>query len=283
MYLINDFFLHKFPNADHNHQQMVPAKRLASEQEYMSDSVPSEPPTGRMYHTMSELSLQAGGPGELGGPQGGGGYGLEQVGTLVGGERSFQSKRFSRNLEPVGGLGLKRAQSFHIDQRGDGDQWLDSQIRSFSRGATSRNSVNSDLYGGAGKGGRVPGTDSSDEEDSLGPHFTSTVTSSTRVPSEVTGSYLARQEFGSSSEVVQTAGPDSGYVSHSSGTGGYPKLQLSPNSNTIKSFTMSVDRRFLGGPSATATAGQPGTSTMDFNRYRSICSSLLVMLVISQV
>ncbi len=37
------------------------------------------------------------------------------------------------------------------------------------------------------------------------------------------------------------------YVSHSSG-GGYPKLQVQ-NNNSIRSFTMSVDRGFLGVPS----------------------------------
>ena len=45
----------------------------------------------------------------------------------VGGKRNFRSKRFSRNLdrEPA----LKRAQSFHMDQRMDGDTWLDQQRR----------------------------------------------------------------------------------------------------------------------------------------------------------
>ena len=44
------------------------------------------------------------------------------------GKKNFRSKRFSRNLErePVG---LKRAQSFHMDQRQDGDIWLDAQRR----------------------------------------------------------------------------------------------------------------------------------------------------------
>ena len=73
------------------------------------------------------------------------------------------------------------------------------------------------------------------------------MTSSTRGPGGV-GSYLARQEFGSSEvlssslfgtnhhnhrhqhhqhhhQVAGQPGPDSGYVSHSSG-GGYPKLQV---------------------------------------------------------
>ena len=41
------------------------------------------------------------------------------------------------------------------------------------------------------------------------------------------GSYLARQEFGSTEgqQQVNTAAQDSGYVSHGSG-GAYPKLQL---------------------------------------------------------
>ena len=76
-------------------------------------------------------------------------------------------------------------------------------------------------------------------------------------------------------QVAGQPGPDSGYVSHSSG-GGYPKLQVDhhafkmlshylpsrlwgwkgpmmiwiqvPMSNAVKSFTMSMDRGFLGGP-----------------------------------
>jgi hypothetical protein len=38
------------------------------------------------------------------------------------------------------------------------------------------------------------------------------------------------------------------YVSHSSG-GGYPKLQVQNSTNSIRSFTMSVDRGFMGVPS----------------------------------
>ena len=57
-------------------------------------------------------------------------------------------------------------------------------------------------------------------------HFTSTVTSTTRGPGGV-GSYLARQEFGSSEVPGPGPGPDSGYVSHGSG-GGYPKLLMQP-------------------------------------------------------
>ena len=74
-------------------------------------------------------------------------------------------------------------------------------------------------------------------------------------------------------KVAGQPGPDSGYVSHSSG-GGYPKLQVGkednnyndygigfwmpmpvlktsfiqvPMSSAVKSFTMSMDRGFLGG------------------------------------
>ena len=53
-------------------------------------------------------------------------------------------------------------------------------------------------------------------------HFTATVSGhSQQQNSEVIGSYLARQEFGSSE--VQPMG-DSGYISHSSGS--YPKMPL---------------------------------------------------------
>ena len=100
-----------------------------------------------------------------------------QVGP-VGGKRSFRSKRFSRNLERE--PALKRAQSFHMDQRDDGDSWLDSQRRTFQR-ATSKHSVNSEHFAAR--------SDSSDPEEPT--HFTSTVTSSTRGPGGV-GSYIAR-------------------------------------------------------------------------------------------
>merc|ERR1719244_542571 len=147
---------------------------------------------------MSGLSLQAEGVS-----QGGGRRGSEQP-VSVGGKRSFRSKRFSRNLErgpegQMGGVGgLKRAQSFHMDQREDGDMWLDSQRRAYQRGGMSgRSSVAGSL--GVGRAG----SDSSDPEDSPGPHFTSVVTSSRGV----TGSHLARREFGSSE--VGVVGPDS--------------------------------------------------------------------------
>ena len=54
--------------------------------------------------------------------------GLVQVVGLAGGKKNFRSKRFSRNLEQQAG-GMKRAQSFHMDQRQDGDLWLDAQRR----------------------------------------------------------------------------------------------------------------------------------------------------------
>ena len=90
-----------------------------------------------------------------------------------------------------------------------------SNFKNVSR-ATSKNSINSEHF--------ALRSDSSDVEEPV--HFTSTVTSSTRGPGGV-GSYLSRQEFGSSE--VQP-GPDSGYVSHGSG-GGYPKLLMQPVSS----------------------------------------------------
>jgi hypothetical protein len=53
--------------------------------------------------------------------------GLGGMGGMAG-KKNFRSKRFSRNLErdpPA----LKRAQSFNMDQRQDGDIWLDAQRR----------------------------------------------------------------------------------------------------------------------------------------------------------
>ena len=130
--------------------------------------------------------------------------------------------------------------------------------------ATSKNSINSEHFGLR--------SDSSDVEEPI--HFTSTVTSSTRGPGGV-GSYLSRQEFGSSE--VQP-GPDSGYVSHGSG-GGYPKLLMQPVStphlslslslvflqslNPIRSFTMSIDRGLHGGA---AKQLPPSNQNLDFNR-----------------
>ena len=93
----------------------------------------------------------------------------------------------------------------------------ESNFKNVSR-ATSKNSINSEHFGLR--------SDSSDVEEPV--HFTSTVTSSTRGPGGV-GSYLSRQEFGSSE--VQP-GPDSGYVSHGSG-GGYPKLLMQPVSCSL--------------------------------------------------
>merc|ERR1719180_306133 len=215
-------------------------------------------PGARMYRTLSGFSL-GDAPEAVMSQQGR--RGSEQVavaGSSGGGKRGFRSKRFSRNLDPArgdpAGTGMRRAQSFHIDQREDNDSWLDSQRRSFQR-ANSKNSLTSEMFGG-----RLSDSDSGEE----GPHFTSTVTSSTRGPGGV-GSYLARQEFGSS-EVAGQPGPDSGYVSHSSG-GGYPKLQV-PISNAVKSFTMSMDRGFLGGPTKPSVV--PSNPNMEFNRFRSM-------------
>ena len=87
------------------------------------------PAPGRMYRTMSGFSLA---DQELL-LNNTGRRGSEQVGQTggVGGKKNFRSKRFSRNIdrEPA----LKRAQSFHMDQRDDSDLWHDSQRRPFHR------------------------------------------------------------------------------------------------------------------------------------------------------
>merc|ERR1719209_1856423 len=214
-------------------------------------------PGARMYRTLSGFSL-GDAPEAVMSQQGRRGSEQVAAGSSGGGKRSFRSKRFSRNLDPArgdpAGTGMRRAQSFHIDQREDNDSWLDSQRRSFQR-ANSKNSLTSEMFGG-----RLSDSESGEE----GPHFTSTVTSSTRGPGGV-GSYLARQEFGSS-EVAGQPGPDSGYVSHSSG-GGYPKLQV-PISSAVKSFTMSMDRGFLGGPTKPSVV--PSNPNIEFNRFRSM-------------
>ena len=80
---------------------------------------------------------------------------------------------------------------------------------------------------------------SSGPEDAL--HFTATVEGQ-EVSSAggATGSYLARQEFGGGQHSEGNAVGDSGYISHSSG-GSNTK-----NSKPMESFTMSVDRGYLG-------------------------------------
>ena len=97
------------------------------DQDHMSEVM--MPAQGRMYRTMSGFSL-ADHEALLGNS---GRRGSDQVGPVggPGGKKSFRSKRFSRNIdrEPA----LKRAQSFHMDQRDDSDLWHDSQRRPFHR------------------------------------------------------------------------------------------------------------------------------------------------------
>ena len=85
-------------------------------------------PNGRMYRTMSGFSLAADNEAILSNP---GRRGSEQVGA-VGGKKNFRSKRFSRNIDREPGA-LKRAQSFHMDQRDDSELWHDNQRRPFHR------------------------------------------------------------------------------------------------------------------------------------------------------
>ena len=89
---------------------------------------PMLPTNGRMYRTMSGFSL-ADHEQILSHP--GGRRGSEQVGP-VGGKKNFRSKRFSRNIDREPGA-LKRAQSFHMDQRDDSELWHDNQRRPFLR------------------------------------------------------------------------------------------------------------------------------------------------------
>ena len=93
-----------------------------------NNNPPAAPGNGRMYRTMSGLSL-ADHETILSNP--GGRRNSEQVGS-VGGKKNFRSKRFSRNIDREPGL-LKRAQSFHMDQRDDSEPWHDSQRRPFLR------------------------------------------------------------------------------------------------------------------------------------------------------
>lgn len=108
--------------------QMLPTRELNPMAEQM---VPPSNGMGRMYRTMSGLSLADQHEALL--SNHGSRRNSEQVGVgAVGGKKSFRSKRFSRNVEREPGS-LKRAQSFHMDQRDDSEFWHDSQRRPFAR------------------------------------------------------------------------------------------------------------------------------------------------------
>ena len=129
---------------------------------------------------------------------------------MVSGKKNFRSKRFSRNLERE--PAIRRAQSLHMDRRTmeENDGFLETH-----RGVLRKSSI------GAGK---PSSSGSSGQEDTL--HFTATVEGQ-----EVTGSYLARQEFGGNAEAGLAAVGDSGYISHSSGGGGPNTGSYNNNSN----------------------------------------------------
>ena len=136
--------------------------------------------------------------------QGGGQRRASEVGPASGGKKNFRSKRFSRNMERE--PALRRAQSLHMDrsrfQDGGDNTFVETQ-----KGTIRRQN-----------GGKQSGSGSSGEDATL--HFTATVEGQ----SEVIGSYLSRQEFGST-EGQQPIG-DSGYISHGSGASGPQKSQL---------------------------------------------------------
>ena len=127
---------------------------------------------------------------------------------MVSGKKNFRSKRFSRNLERE--PAIRRAQSLHMDRRTmeENDGFLETH-----RGVLRKSSM----------GGKPSSSGSSGQEDTL--HFTATVEGQ-----EVTGSYLARQEFGGTAEAGLAAVGDSGYISHSSGGGG-PNTSYTKPSN----------------------------------------------------
>merc|ERR1719367_351944 len=82
-------------------------------------------------------------------------------------------------------------------------------------------------------------------------HFTATVQSSQQQQqqqlqeqNELVGSYLARQEFSGNPEGMG----DSGYISHSSGGTAQPRSSSLKGQAPMESFTMSVDRGYLGRP-----------------------------------
>ena len=105
---------------------MMPSREVNPMAEQM---MPPSNGMGRLYRTMSGLSLADQHEALL--SNHGGRRNSEQVGA-VGGKKSFRSKRFSRNVDREPGS-LKRAQSFHMDQRDDSEFWHDNQRRPFNR------------------------------------------------------------------------------------------------------------------------------------------------------
>ena len=142
---------------------------------------------------------------------------------MASGKKNFRSKRFSRNLERE--PAIRRAQSLHMDRRTmeENDGFLETH-----RGVLRKASM----------GGKPSSSGSSGQEDTL--HFTATVEGQ-----EVTGSYLARQEFGGTTEAGLAAVGDSGYISHSSGGGG-PNTSYTKNSNLRVSSSIFLKRNVFG-------------------------------------
>ena len=130
-------------------------------------------------------------------------------------KRNFRSKRFSRNMErEPRDPALRRAQSLHMDRRSmENDRFVETQ-----RGIIRRSSYSQKGQPSSGSSGPDDGT----------LHFTATVSGHSAShdgdSNGAIGSYLARQEFGSTEG--QPIG-DSGYISHSSGS--YPKMPLPVN------------------------------------------------------
>ena len=160
------------------------------------------------------------------------------------GKKNFRSKRFSRNLERE--PAIRRAQSLHMDHR-RGFEDNDPAFMETHRGVLQRKSSSS-------MRGKPSSSGSSGPEDAL--HFTATVEGQEVT---TTGSYLARQEFGGHASSQDPNGlaavGDSGYISHSSGGGGggsntayhqNSTLERGQAGGPIESFTMSVDRGYLG-------------------------------------
>ncbi|XP_040575747.1 uncharacterized protein [Lepeophtheirus salmonis] len=138
------------------------------------------------------------------------------------GRRNFRSKRFSRDAHRDPSLPRGR-----LYGTGEGEEEGEQNEDSWDKKGSHRSDG-------------LKKVESNEDE---GLHFTATIEQQEGAgPPGGIGSYLSRREFGSNDA---NGMPDSGYVSHSSGGGSYTKLQL-PTQEPIESFTMSVDRGFLG-------------------------------------
>ena len=145
------------------------------------------------------------------------------------GRRNFRSKRFSRNMERDngsvgGGPGLRRAHSLHMERR------TSMSSRDHHREQDEDEEDWVAKANGRMVGGQSESSTSEDQQQSYTAQVTATSTTNVQGPGGI-GSYLSRREFGSNEGSGQPQA-DSGYQSHGSGAGAYPKMQLPVSETT---------------------------------------------------